>query len=158
MTDRIMDCSRIPSDTGCTLRIIGRESEVLDAAVAHAVAVHGHTDTPELHDQMRATLADVPAAGFVQLIEFRSDDVSELDALEDQWESETEGARRTIRAVMCGDRDEPGRYVVLVEFPSHEDAMANNDLPATAHFAEQFAKAVSDGPSFRNLDVVRTRM
>lgn len=60
MTEKLMDCRRIPSESGCTLRIAGRESEVLDAAVAHAVSVHGHQDSPELHAQIRAGLSDLP--------------------------------------------------------------------------------------------------
>jgi plasmid stability protein len=54
---RVMaDCRRFESDAGCTLTIIGREEEVIDAAVAHAVAAHGHSDSPELRDQLRALL------------------------------------------------------------------------------------------------------
>jgi hypothetical protein len=50
------DCREMPSEIGCTLMISGRMDEVLDAAVAHAVAVHGHTDTPELREQVRGSL------------------------------------------------------------------------------------------------------
>ena len=30
------------------------EDELLEAAVQHAVAVHGHTDTPELRETLRS--------------------------------------------------------------------------------------------------------
>jgi hypothetical protein len=155
VADKILDCSKVPSESGCTLRIAGKESEVLDAGVAHAVRVHGHEDTPELHDQIRTGLSDVEEPGFVQMIDVRVDDIGAVDALEQEWLAATEGSRRTIRSVTCADRDHPGRYVVLVEFPSYEAAQANNDLPATGHFAEQLRKLVTDGPTFRNLDVVR---
>jgi hypothetical protein len=49
---KIADCRRFESDNGCTLTIIGEESEVLDAAAQHAVAVHGHSDGPELREQL----------------------------------------------------------------------------------------------------------
>ena len=39
---------------GCTLTIAGEEEELLDAAVAHAVDKHGHENTPELREQIRA--------------------------------------------------------------------------------------------------------
>ena len=55
--DRMMvDCRKMPSENNCSLTIAGREDEVLDAATAHAVAVHGHEDTPELREQIRGGL------------------------------------------------------------------------------------------------------
>lgn len=62
MTRKMIDCRGVPSDIGCTLTIAGREDEVLDAAVAHAVSKHGHEDTPQLRDELRASLQDVEPA------------------------------------------------------------------------------------------------
>ena len=53
MTRKMVDCRAMPSESGCTLTIAGTEEEVLDAAVAHAVAKHGHQDTPELRETIR---------------------------------------------------------------------------------------------------------
>ena len=38
------------------------EDEVLDAAVTHAVAVHGHARSPELREQLRSVLVDAEPA------------------------------------------------------------------------------------------------
>ena len=46
------------NEIGCTLTIAGGEDEVLDAAVAHAVAKHGHKATPELQEMLRGGLQD----------------------------------------------------------------------------------------------------
>ena len=54
-----IDCRDYPSEIGCTLRIEGSEDEVLDAAVSHATAKHGHTDSPELRDEIRKLLKTV---------------------------------------------------------------------------------------------------
>ena len=63
MPTKLMDGRRMPSESGCTLRIAGQEDEVLDAATAHAVSVHGHEDTPEFREQIRSFLKDEqPAA------------------------------------------------------------------------------------------------
>ena len=51
-----IDCRDYPSECACTLRIEGTGEEVLDAAVSHAVAKHGHPDTPELRDEIRGLL------------------------------------------------------------------------------------------------------
>jgi predicted small metal-binding protein len=62
MTRKMVDCRAMPSESGCTLTIAGTEEEVLDAAVTHAVAKHGHQDTPELRETIRAGLADAEPA------------------------------------------------------------------------------------------------
>lgn len=62
MARKMIDCRSVPSEIGCTLTIAGQEEEVLDAAVAHAVAKHGHEDTPELRDALRSDLRDVEPA------------------------------------------------------------------------------------------------
>jgi hypothetical protein len=56
MARKMADCRRFESDAQCTLTIIGEEDEVVEAAVAHAVASHGHSDTPEFREQLRGTL------------------------------------------------------------------------------------------------------
>jgi hypothetical protein len=50
------DCRRFPSESNCSLTIIGDEDEVIRAAAEHAVSVHGHEDTPEFRDQLRDML------------------------------------------------------------------------------------------------------
>ena len=51
-----VDCREYPSENGCTLKLSGTEDEVLDAAVQHAVSVHGHENTPEFREQLRGML------------------------------------------------------------------------------------------------------
>ncbi len=54
---RVMaDCRRFPSESNCSLTIIGDEEEVLQAAAEHAVSVHKHEDTPEFREQIRGML------------------------------------------------------------------------------------------------------
>ena len=54
---RVMaDCRRFPSDSNCSLTIIGEEAEVIETATQHAVSVHGHEDSQELRDQTRELL------------------------------------------------------------------------------------------------------
>ncbi len=56
MARKMIDCRKVPSESGCTLTIAGTEDEVLEAAAAHAVASHGHQDTPELREMLRGGL------------------------------------------------------------------------------------------------------
>lgn len=62
MARKMVDCRQFPSDINCTLTIAGEEDEVLDAAAAHAVAKHGHENTPELRESLRAGLVDAEPA------------------------------------------------------------------------------------------------
>ncbi|MEO8190950.1 MAG: DUF1059 domain-containing protein [Acidobacteriota bacterium] len=55
---KVADCRRFPSEKGCSVTISGPESEVLEVAVQHAVASHGHQDTQELRQQLRGMLKD----------------------------------------------------------------------------------------------------
>jgi predicted small metal-binding protein len=55
---KVADCRLFPSEKNCTLTIAGSEEEVMKVAVRHAVDEHGHDDTPELKEQVRAMLKD----------------------------------------------------------------------------------------------------
>ncbi len=55
---KVADCRQFPSEKQCTLTITGTEEEVLTVAVWHAVQSHGHKDTPQLRNQIRAMLKD----------------------------------------------------------------------------------------------------
>jgi predicted small metal-binding protein len=59
MTRKYIDCREYPSDMNCTLAIAAdSEKELLEAAVQHAVAVHGHKDTPEFRQQLTSIFKD----------------------------------------------------------------------------------------------------
>ena len=49
-----IDCRAFPSAMHCTIALAAdSDDELLEAAVQHAVAVHGHHDSPELRAQLR---------------------------------------------------------------------------------------------------------
>jgi predicted small metal-binding protein len=53
----LIDCRDYPSEMNCTVEISAdNESELLDAAVQHAVSVHKHDDTPEFRNQLKTML------------------------------------------------------------------------------------------------------
>jgi predicted small metal-binding protein len=64
MARKIADCRRWPSESNCSLTIVGEEEEVIRAAAEHAASVHGHEDTPELRDQIRDFLE--PEESYIQ--------------------------------------------------------------------------------------------
>ena len=156
MTRKTIDCRTQPSDSGCTLTISGEPDEVLPVAAHHAVTVHGHAESPELTEQLRGALADDTTSkpgAFIQLIDFASDRPDEWDAIVRRWEAAI-GPDRTARwSLVVTDRDRPGHYLGIVEFPSYDAAMANSDHPATGKFVSELSAICNGEPAFRNLDV-----
>jgi predicted small metal-binding protein len=63
MGRKFVDCREMPSESNCTVMISAdTEDEVVDAAVAHAVASHQHEDTPELRDEIRSGVKEETTA------------------------------------------------------------------------------------------------
>jgi predicted small metal-binding protein len=53
MARMFVDCREYPSEMNCTVAISADSAaELLDAAVQHAVAVHGHHDSPQLRQEL----------------------------------------------------------------------------------------------------------
>jgi hypothetical protein len=63
MARMYVDCRDMPSESGCDLAMSGSEEHLLNAAVTHAITVHGHEDTPELREGIRSMMREeVPGA------------------------------------------------------------------------------------------------
>jgi len=93
---------------------------------------------------------------FIQMFEFTTTRIDEVDALMEKWVAQSEGRRRVDRSVLTAYRDRPQTYVQIVEFASYEEAMQNSALPETAEFAQGLAELCEEPPRFRNLELVRT--
>ena len=92
---------------------------------------------------------------FIQIIEFNTTRIDEIEAVMDEWVAKTDGKRKAQRASLTTDRDRPNTYVQIVEFPSYERAMENSKMPETSDFAERLVKLCDGTPTFRNLDLKR---
>jgi len=59
MTRKFIDCRNYPSERNCSVAISAdTEKELMEAAVQHAVAVHGHQDTPELRQEIKQIIQE----------------------------------------------------------------------------------------------------
>jgi len=59
MSRKYIDCREYPSDLNCTVAFSADSAdELLEAAVQHAVAVHGLQDTPELRKELKSIFRD----------------------------------------------------------------------------------------------------
>ncbi len=92
---------------------------------------------------------------FVQIIEYETTRGEDAEGVLDKWIQATEGRRTATHELHTRDRDNPSRYVDIVEFPSYEQAMRNSDLPETRRIAEQLRSMCVSEPRFLNLEVLR---
>ena len=59
MGRKFIDCREFPSEMNCTVALSAdTEGELLEVAVQHAVAVHGHTDGLDLRKMLRSAIKD----------------------------------------------------------------------------------------------------
>jgi len=93
-------------------------------------------------------------AGFVQIIEFTSSRIKEIEELGRPSRAEGSTAPTFRRIVATADRDHQGHYFTIAQFDSYDSAMENSGRPETSEFADRMA-ALCDGPViFHNLDVM----
>lgn len=63
MARKYIDCREHPAAGKCTLSIAADdEDELLNAAVQHAVTMHGYEDSPQLREQLRQMFKEEHAA------------------------------------------------------------------------------------------------
>jgi quinol monooxygenase YgiN len=93
-------------------------------------------------------------ARFVQIIEFQSSRIEEIEQLGRPSRTEGTTAPTFGRIMATADRDRPGTYLTIVEFDSYESAMENSNRPETSEFAAKMAALCDGPPVFRNLDVM----
>jgi quinol monooxygenase YgiN len=101
---------------------------------------------------------DIPAMSFIQIMQMQTSNIDEIRTAVDEWQKATEGKRTVVRSTVCQDRDNPGRYAVVVFFDSYEDAMKNSALAETDALSKKMT-TLSDGPpTFVNLDAIEERL
>jgi hypothetical protein len=93
---------------------------------------------------------------FMQIIEYTTSQPEAVDAALDEFLAQTAGKRTSGQGFLCRDRDTANRYVNVIVFPSHQEAMRNNEMPETQAMAEKMMKLCDGPPTFHNLDVLRT--
>lgn len=92
-------------------------------------------------------------AGFVQIIEFQTSRIEEVEAMGRPARTGGDTPATFGRVTATADRDGPGTYLMVVEFDSYESAMENSKRPETSDFAAKMAALCDGPPTFRNLDV-----
>ena len=64
MARKYIDCREFPSEMQCTVAISAdREDELINAAVQHAVSVHGEKDTPTFRSEIKKAIHEGAPVG-----------------------------------------------------------------------------------------------
>jgi hypothetical protein len=84
--------------------------------------------------------------GFVQIMEFDTSRIDEVDALSRKMQEERGDALLARRGTITADRERPGHCFLIVEFDSYEVAMENSEDPVTGEYSAKLGELL-DGPS-----------
>jgi quinol monooxygenase YgiN len=95
-------------------------------------------------------------AGFIQLIEYETNDVEAVQKAILKFREEHPGVMTFTTSRVAEDRDKPGTYISIVEFPSYEEAMKQSNHPALSEFVQSMGPELMTNQRFRNLDVKAT--
>ncbi len=93
---------------------------------------------------------------FVQTIAVRSSDADAMKALLAEWhEAEAGVAPGYLGSRLLANREDPGQYLLVVDFESHAAAEKNNDRPETQQWAVKFNALLDGDATFGNYDEVQ---
>ena len=92
---------------------------------------------------------------FTQTIVFYADDPEPIRQMIVAWDrDERDTAPGYKGGRLLADRDEPGRYLLIVDFDSPEEAAANNERAATNDWARALQEAIRGEPEYGNHDEI----
>lgn len=91
---------------------------------------------------------------FTQTLSVRADTPEALVALMERWHRQEHGVAPGYEgARLLADADQPGRFVIEVDFASREAAEANNDRSQTQAWAQQLGDLAAGEPEYHNYDL-----
>jgi heme-degrading monooxygenase HmoA len=93
---------------------------------------------------------------FVQIIDFETERLEEMEQLlREARQRNAGGSGGPIRHTLLRDRDNPRRYLSLIEFESYEEAMRNSDAPETTEMARRLGELCVGERVYTNCDLLR---
>lgn len=142
---KVADCRTMPSESGCSLTIAGTEDEVVAAAIDHAVAAHGHEDTPELRRAVRESLADEGPAGRYGTVMVATvvGSVEELLRASAEWAAEQRAPGFLSEEALLSDDGRTLVTPVFFESKEHYQRLAD-DPEQDAWWSTRFAPHLTD--------------
>ncbi|MER8221710.1 hypothetical protein ABTZ58_14190 [Streptomyces sp. NPDC094143] len=95
---------------------------------------------------------------FVQIIDFETERLDEMEQIFEEAGQRSAGrSGGPTHRMLLKDRDNPNRYLALIEFDSYEEAMRNSEDPETGRMAERLGALCIGDRVYTNCDVLDTR-
>ncbi|MFF4850624.1 hypothetical protein [Streptomyces sp. NPDC001194] len=94
---------------------------------------------------------------FAQIIDFETERIDEVRELLRAYEERVGSDGRTgapASRTLLKDRANPNRYLAVVQFESHDAAMANSDAPETSELARQLSALMTRQTLYTDCDIV----
>src|SRR6476661_5912370 len=100
---------------------------------------------------------------FTQTMTFRSDHPETMIDLAREWDAlqATKEITGFMESRILADRDDPGRYVMIVDFgvvdpdvPAAQEALLNNERPETQASAARFRAVAKGEPEWHHYDEI----
>jgi len=99
---------------------------------------------------------EYPRAAFIQLVEYETNDIEAVEKAILKFRDEHPGVMTFTTSRVAEDRDNPGTYVSIVEFPTFEEAMEQSNHPELSEFVQNIGPELMANRRYRNLDVRAT--
>jgi quinol monooxygenase YgiN len=94
---------------------------------------------------------------FTQVMTIRTKDADRLQSLIAGWHDEQHGTAPGYQgARILGDREQPDRWLIEVDFTSREEAERNNERPETAAWAKDLRDVAESAPDYHDYEVIFT--
>jgi quinol monooxygenase YgiN len=92
---------------------------------------------------------------FTQSMTVRAASADPLADLLDSWHGEQHGTAPGYQGSrLLADQEQPGRFVIEVDFSDKEDADKNNKRPETQAWADKLRGLVQGEPEYHNYEVI----
>ena len=92
---------------------------------------------------------------YTQIIDVRSSDESGLHELARGWHLAQHGVAPGYQGIqILADQEEPGRFLIVVDFADAAQAETNNARPETQEWAANLGKLIDGEPAYRNVQPV----
>jgi len=95
-------------------------------------------------------------AGFIQLIEYETNDIEAVEKSLLKFREEHPGVMTYTASRITEDRDKPGTYISIVEFESYEAAMKQSNNPDLSAYIQKVGPELMTTRGFRNLNIKTT--
>jgi hypothetical protein len=106
-----------------------------------------------IHRWIKAELGRDIVTGFIQLLEYETDDIEAVRKAIEGFRREHPDVMTFTSSRITEDRDRPRTYISVVEFASYDEAMKQSNNPALSEFVQSVGPELMRNRRFRNLDV-----